>query len=149
MTQTYAYSLNGEHYRGPFATREEAVAQAIEAARRAEDSPRTVFVGRMHPADPKSGGHARAVLSHMAARAREEFGDSASEYLTNLSKPQIENLDEALERVIRGWLNQQDLMPKFFKLDAIGEYPVPATPEVHTEAEPREVQEIGSGDYES
>jgi hypothetical protein len=149
MIGKYTYSFNGEHYRGAFATREEALAEAIEAARRSSSSPQTVYVGRMVPADPKASGHARAVLTHMAARAREEFGDNASSYLAKLPKPQIEQLDEALELVILGWLERTELMPTFFKVDAIGEYVVPtASPEKSSLADLREVQEIGSGGCE-
>ena len=149
MSATYAYSLNGEHYRGTFSSREEAVTQAIDAARRAAEPPQSVYVGRMVPADPKAGGHARWVISNMTARAREEFGDAASSYLARLPREQIENLDEALELVIRQWLHRHDLMPNFFKVEAIGEYSVPTAPEVRTVSEPREVQEIGSGEYET
>jgi hypothetical protein len=148
MVGKYAFSLNGERYRGSFNAREEAVAEALDAARRSPDDPQTVFVGRRIPGDSKASGHARAVLSHMAARAREQFGDAASDYLTNLAKPQIDTLDETLEMVILGWLEHNELMPTFFKMEAIGEYPVPATVSVRSNAETREVHEIGGGGYE-
>ena len=144
MTGRYAYSLNGEHYRGSFESREEAVAEALEAARRSADVPQTVFVGRRVPGDSKASGHARAVLSHMTARAREEFGDAASNYLTNLSRRHIDSLDQALEMVILGWLQHNDLMPTFFKIEAIGEYPVPAPTLVRSSDLNHEVQEIGA-----
>jgi hypothetical protein len=148
MIGKYTYSLNGEHYRGEFASREEAVAEALQAARRSPLAPQTVYVGRLVPGDPKAAGHARAVLAHMAARAREEFGDSASQYLAQVSKPQIESLDQSLELVIRGWLDQNNLMPKFFKVEAIGEYQVPDASAPRANGEARETQEIGSGEYE-
>jgi hypothetical protein len=157
MSGKYAYSLNGEHYQANFASREEAVAEAIAAAQRAADSPQSVFVGRRVPADPKASGHARAVLAHMAARAREEFGDSASNYLTQLSKPQIEELDAALELTVLGWLSRNDLVPGFFKVEAIGEISVPSLPRSAATgsgldrrstdySDTREVQEIGTVD---
>jgi hypothetical protein len=147
MTPKYAYSLSGDQYRGPFDTREAALAAAIDAARHSSTSPQSVFVGRMVPADAKAGGHARSVLSNMAARAREEFGDAADEYLNTLPKAQIEKLDQDLELVIRNWLQAGGLMPTFFKVEAIGEYPVPATKENRDPTDYREVQEIGSGEY--
>ena len=148
MSGKFAYSLNGEHYRGAFASREEAAAQAIEAAQRADETPPTVYVGRRVPADPKAAGHAPAVLANMTARAREQFGDAASSYLTGLSKQQIEELDEALELVILGWLQRNDLTPAFFKVEAIGEYPVPSSSEQRPIGEYQEVQEIGCGESE-
>jgi hypothetical protein len=145
MAGKYAYSISGDQYRGTFSSREEALAEAIVHARRSPDGPQTVYIGRMVPADPKAGGHARAVLSNMAARAKEEFGDAASEYLTGLSPKLLDNLDETLELVIRGWLNRHELMPDFFKVDAIGEYRVPGGPNDRAHSDMREVQEIGSG----
>ena len=147
MIGKYAYSLNGEHYRGSFDTREAARAVGIEAAQRAADGPQTIFVGRMIAGDTKASGHARMILSNMMARAREEFGDAASQYLTNLPKPQIEQLDETLELVIRGWLHRNNLIPTFFKLEAIGEYPVPIPSQRQNAGDAEEVQEIGSGEY--
>jgi hypothetical protein len=38
-------------------------------------------------------------------------------------------------------------MPTFFKVEAIGEYPVPAPKELQDPSDYREVQEIGSGEY--
>jgi hypothetical protein len=149
MTGKYAYSLNGEHYRGVFASREEAVAEAIECARRCSATPQTVYVGRRVPADAKAAGHARALLANMAARAREEFGDAASSYLTGLSKDAIEKLDESLELTILGWLQRNDLTPTFFKVEAIGECSVPNSTSERAAGEYREVHEIGCSDSET
>jgi hypothetical protein len=143
MHPTYAFSLSGERYSGNYPTRDEALTAAIEAARRAENQPQTVFVGRRVAADPKASGHARAVLSNMAARAREQFGDAASSYLNQLSKTQIENLDKSLELVICGWLEHNELIPTFSRVESIGEYRVPdASSQARTE-DYHEVQEIG------
>lgn len=144
MHAKYAFSLNSEHFQGGYATRDEALAAAVEAARRSADSPLTVYVGRCVPADPKASGHARAVISNMSARAREEFGDAGSAYLTKLSKQQIENLDKSLELVIRGWLEHNELIPTFSKVEAIGEYSVPSTSSEGKSDDFREVHEIGT-----
>ncbi len=149
MSDKFAYSLNGEEYRGAFASRDEAVKEALEAARRSSDAPPTIYVGRRVAADPKASGHARAVLSNMAARAREEFGDAASSYLTGLSKPQIENLDESLELVVLGWLQRNGLTPTFFNVEAIGEHSVPRCTAERAGEEDGEVCEIGSVSYEA
>ncbi len=148
MAGKYAYSLNGELYRGCYGSREEALTEAIEAARRCADTPTTVYVAQRVPGDPKAAGHARGVLANITARAREEFDDAASSYLTGLSKQQIENLDEALELVILGWLQRNELTPTFFKVEAIGQYPVPYSASERTDGEYREVHEIGCGESE-
>jgi hypothetical protein len=143
MHPKYAFSLNGDQYSGSFATRDEALTAAIDAARRETASPQSVYVGRRVPADPKASGHARAVLANMAARAREEFGDAGSSYLVGLSKTQVENLDKSLDLVIRGWLEHNELIPTFSKVEAIGEYPVPTGASRGNSPEYREVHEIG------
>jgi hypothetical protein len=124
MIGQFAYSLNGEHYRGAYLTREEALAEAIEAARRCDDSPQMVYVARRVPADPMAWGHARTVLANMSARAREEFGDSASSYLCSLCRQSVESLDKSLELAIRDWLERNGLTPGFFTVEAISQYPV-------------------------
>ena len=146
MAGKYAFSLNGEHYRGTFVSRDEAVREAIIAARRSADTPLSVYVGRRVPGDVKASGHARAVLANMTARAREEFGDAAGTYLTEVTKPQIAKLDEALQIVIQGWLQQNELTPNFSKIEAISEYPVPVTSGDRAVGEYSEVQEIGSAE---
>jgi hypothetical protein len=149
MSDKFAYSLNGEHYRGAFGSREEAVSEALEAARHCSDTPQTVYVGRRVAPDSKASGHARAVLANMTARAREEFGDAASSYLSGLSKQQIENLDESLQLVILGWLQRNELTPAFCKVEAIGEYPVPRWTADRADDTDGEVHEIGSIGYEA
>lgn len=144
MAAQYAFSLNGEHFRGSYLTREQALADAITAARDGADSPQSIYVGRRVLADPKAAGHARMVLANMAARAREEFGDAGSSYLTRLTKKQIDSLDESLEHTILAWLEQNSLIPTFSKIEAIGQYPVPAYSTESNPAKFREVQEIGS-----
>jgi hypothetical protein len=144
MSPQYSFSLNGEHFRGSYSTREEALADAIAAARRCADSPQSVYVGRRVLADAKASGHARMVLTNMAARAREEFGDTGSAYLARLSKQQIESLDESLEQAILSWLEHNSLIPTFFKVEAIGQYPVPLSSSESNASDFREVQEIGT-----
>ena len=125
MIGEFAYSLNGEHYRGAYLTREEALAEAIDAARRCDDSPQMVYVARRVPGDPMASGHARIVLASMSARAREQFGDSASSYLCSLCRQSVESLDKSLELAIRDWLERNGLTPGFFTVEAISQYPVP------------------------
>jgi hypothetical protein len=144
MSAQYAFSLNGEHFRGSYSTREEALADAFAAARKSADFPQTVYVGRRVLADPKASGHARMVLSNMAARAREEFGDAASTYMTGLPRQQVESLDHALEQTISTWLQTNNLAPTFSKVEAIGEYRVPTSSSQPDASGFREVQEIGT-----
>ena len=124
MNEQYAYSVNGEHYRGAYGTREEALAEGVAAARRCDDSPLMVYVARRVSGDAMSAGHARAVIGNMCSRAREEFGDAASSYLAGVSRQQVENLDRAMGRVIDEWLEKYGLGPAFYRYEAISQHPV-------------------------
>ncbi len=116
MNEQFAYSVNGEHYRGAYATREEALAEALAEARRGDDSPPMVYVARRVPGDAMASGHARAVIGNICSRAREEFGDTASSYLTGVSRPQVEKLDKALTAAIESWLARQRIIPHLLHL---------------------------------
>jgi hypothetical protein len=146
MAVQFAYSLNGEDYCGAFASREAALETAFAAARRVAEPPLSVFVGRTVATAPKSDGHARGVLSEMAAAARQEVGDANLRYLANLTSEQVEDLDCKLAGTIRVWLNTNLLAPTFYRVQSISEHAVPSEPENHLYAEtPSEVHEIGVG----
>src|SRR5688500_1909140 len=128
MPARYAYSLNGENYTGTFATREEALAAGIEAARESLDPPQTIFVARRVEADPHATGHARTVLRELAWQAHDEVGASAANYLHKLSDDQVNELDLAIEKVVLEWLRRNELLPTYFKVEGISEHPVPQPP---------------------
>jgi hypothetical protein len=61
----------------------------------------------------------------------------------------MDELDGSLQLVILGWLQRNELTPNFFKVEAIGEYPVPSSGADHSLDDDREVHEIGSITYEA
>jgi hypothetical protein len=131
MPARYAYSLNGENYAGAFASREEALSTALDAAGDPLNlnPPQTVFVGRRVEADPHASGHARTVLREMAWQAHDEVGAPAAKYLNKVGDPEIRELDGAIERVLYDWLRKHDLLPTYFRVEGISEHPVPLAPE--------------------
>lgn len=145
MPARYAYSLNGENYRGTFSTREEALTAAMEATRDPllPIQPQTVYVARRVEADPHAAGHARTVLREMAWQAHDEVGAPASHYLNELGDSQINELDIAIEKVLYEWLRKNDLLPHYFKVEGISEHPVPDLPAASSAAQPREVNQLG------
>jgi hypothetical protein len=126
MNGTFSYSFDGERYVGTYETREEALAAGLAKARQSADGPQTVYVGRRVPANPMASGHARAILSHMTARAREQAGSDGNGYLANLSRNQIEDLDRTVETAILGWLTRSKLLPRHSHVESVSETPVPA-----------------------
>ena len=143
MPARYAYSLNGENYTGAYAARDEALTAGIEATRESLDPPQTIYVARRVEADPHASGHARTVLREMAWQAHDEVGANAANYLHKLSEDQINELDLALEKVILEWLRRHDLLPTYFKVEAISEHPVPQPPARGLKSGDKEVHQVG------
>jgi hypothetical protein len=143
MIGKYVYSLNGSEYTGHFETREAAESAALFAARRSEMLPEVIYVGRAVAPDTMASGHARAVIAHMTARAREQTADGSFEYLAELSKPQIDDLDKALETTVLGWLAKHELLPTFFRVESISEHPVPNPAEKRQATVEKEVYDLG------
>jgi hypothetical protein len=130
MPARYAYSLNGENYTGTFASREEALSAALDAAGDPLNlnPPQTVFVGRRVEADPHASGHARTVLREMAWQAHDEVGAPAAKYLNKVGENEIQELDGAIEQVLYDWLRKHELLPTYFRVEGISEHPVPLAP---------------------
>jgi len=146
MPNRFAYSLNGENYTGDFASRDQALAAALDAARDPLNlaQPQTVFVGRRVDPDTHTVGHARTILRTMAWQAHDEVGAPAANYLNKLSDGPIAELDAAVAHVVSDWLRRHDLLPKYFTVEGISEHPVPPPPSVNGRAvDTREVHQVG------
>ena len=145
MPARYAYSLNGENYRGTYAARDEALRAALEAANDPMNlNPQTVFVARRVEADPHATGHARTILREMAWQAHDEVGAPAASYLTEVAENDIRELDAAVEKVLLEWLRSHDRLPVHFKVEAISEHPVPPPTSVQMQASgAREIHQVG------
>jgi hypothetical protein len=146
MPNRFAYSLNGENYTGDFASRDHALAAALDAARDPLNlaQPQTVFVARRVDPDAHTAGHARTILRAMAWQAHDEVGAPAANYLHQLSDDLIAELDGAVDHVVSDWLRRHDLLAKYFTVEGISEHPVPPPPSVNGRAqESREVHQVG------
>ena len=74
-----------------------------------------------------------------------DFGRSAQKYLRKVTKPQVQELDQALAAAIMGWLSKHNLMPHFCKVAAVREYPVNIpVGRVATANGQREVSDLGT-----
>jgi len=153
MAARYAYSLSGENYTGSFATREEALAAALDDARDPQNQfigAQTVFVARRVEADPHATGHAKTVLREMAWQAHDEVGAPAANYLNQLHDEQIQELDRAIEGVLYQWLRKNDLVPTYFRVEGISEHPIPPAPSMNGKnVDTDEVNQVGESRYPS
>lgn len=151
MNPTFLYSLDRETWTGAFPNRQAAVAEGIRAARHHPDSISTVYVGQKVVPSPRAYGHARQVIDTMRRRVREDNGDMADDFLSDLTEQQVMNLDGVLEQAIVSWLERHELLsPSFYNVEAISEHPVPvATFHVHRSpaAAEREVSELGESQW--
>jgi hypothetical protein len=146
MPTRFAYSLNGENYTGDFASRDQALAAALDAARDPLNlaQPQSVFVGRRVEPDPHTAGHAKTILRAMAWQAHDDVGSPAANYLNQLSDDQVAELDGAVEQILQDWLRRHDLLPKYFKVEGISEHPVPMPKGLNGRApDTREVHQVG------
>jgi hypothetical protein len=138
---SYSYSLDRQVWTGRFSSRKEAADAAIVRAVKQALPPETVYVGQRIDPDLRAYGHARGIMETMRRRVREDNGDVADGFLRGVTDQQIAELDRAMESTIVDWLVRSSLEPTWVRIEAVGEYPLPAasragsngnaTPEVH------------------
>jgi hypothetical protein len=121
VSDEYCYSTDEEHYHGKFATREEALAEAMEYA-----SPgATVWTG---VAKPLRIGQlmpdANHLLEHCGEQAYERAGEAAEGWPA-CSKAQEADLEDTLRRVLDDWANKHGLQPAFYEVEEIQQHVVP------------------------
>ncbi len=143
---SYSYSLDHEHWLGRFDSRTEARQAGVAHAMRETTPPETIYVGQRVEPDLRTYGHARNILDAIRRRVIEENGEEAEGFLKRLSEQQLGELDGALEQAIRGWLKKNDLMPAWVRVEAVGEYPLPAPVAKVTSGRNGEVHDIGVED---
>jgi hypothetical protein len=144
---TYSYSLDRQVWTGRFTTRKEAADAAITRAVKEATPPETVYVGQRIEPDLRAYGHARGIIDTMRRRVREDNGDVADGFLRGVTDGQISALDCALESTIGDWLGQSGLQPNWVRIEAVGEYPLPAVSAARSSARAAdEVSELGVED---
>jgi hypothetical protein len=144
----FTHSFDRETFQGSDDTRQAALKTALGKATQLETPPETVYVGKRVPVDPGSSGLAEMILGAMRRRVRDETGDNSSQYLIRVNEHQLAELDDEIDRIVRGWLAKHELMPTQSKIIAISEHPVPS-PKMNTAAKTTngEVGELGESDY--
>jgi hypothetical protein len=124
MPRRYAYSYNREDYTGSFPNPEEALLEAVRNSEGLSSPPTEIYVGAISQADPQASDHAESIVNAMSRRAFIDYGDSAANYLRNLTPEQSADLELSIEQTLLGWLRKHNLMPTFVKFEGIREYPV-------------------------
>ena len=137
----YAFSLNGENWTGAFATRDEALANAIQKCSGAADPPGTVFVGEMLGDEAFTDHLGRAMVKELGARNLREVTPS-----------QLAELDAVLKMTVLAWLQKHRLTAQGLKIEAISEHLTPVPHRGLSRNGPNgngkmEVQDLGMGEF--
>jgi hypothetical protein len=141
---SYSYSLDRQVWAGRFSSRQEAADAAIAQALKQTTPPETVYVGQRIEPDLRAYGHARGIIETLRRRVREDNGDVADGFLRGVSDKQIADLDHTLEVAIADWLSRSGLQPTWVRIEAVGEYPLPAVTWPRTiDGTQKEVTEMG------
>ena len=121
---TYSFSLDHAVWAGAYASRAEASEAGLAHAREVATPPETVYVGQRITPDDRSYGHASAILHTMRRRVLEDNGDIADAFLRTVNEKQVADLDNALQLMIKQWLDRQGFSPNWVRYEAISEHPV-------------------------
>jgi hypothetical protein len=109
-----------------------------------------IYVGKRVPIDPGSSGLAEMILAALRRRFREATGDNSNQHLMRVNEHQLAELDDEIDRVVRGWLTKHDLNSTQSKIVAISEHPVPQ-PKMAVGTKNKngngEVSDLGASEY--
>jgi hypothetical protein len=146
MLPKFAYSFDRETFTGSYDSRNQALAAALEHARKLGDGLSTVYVAVRVPGDPQASDHAETVIKCMARRAHQHVGDAAGGYLKRINDQQEAELDDALRDAILAWLTKHELGPTFFQIKSVSEHQIPTIKQVQCGSSD-EVHELGVSEY--
>ena len=112
---------DGVWYNAVYDTKEEAIA----AARR--DDLSIFFVGRIELMSLPRLNISEEIIERLVEYAFEECGEAAEDWLYDAALNDLQQLDNAINHVIKEWLEDNALMPDFYKITGIEEihYPEP------------------------
>lgn len=109
MGERWAYSRDGEFYRGDFADWREAALDALHDA--AEGA--SVWVGQCEPpVDPEHYIDADFLIEHIACQ--DDFNGEWAEDWPGATQAQMDELTDSVRAVIAEWLDRHKLRPRFF-----------------------------------
>jgi hypothetical protein len=104
----YSFSRDEEHYQGEY----DSVAEAMAEAEGGE----SLWVGvNVSPPPPEHFFDLDDWIEKVCVQD-EYSGHWAEGYLSNATKPQREELEVAVQKVIGEWLDRHDLRPKFWNV---------------------------------
>lgn len=116
---TYAWSTDDESYHGCFDSREDAAAAAFEEDEEAD----TAWTGRR--VTPVRVADADDLIERVAVRTSDEAGEWADDYLYDVPKPVVAELQAALQALWDAWERRHKLEPAWFNVEDAKEHKRP------------------------
>lgn len=115
----YAWSWKADSQDYSFS--HDSIDECLEEAREENDeNHKRVYIGIVTEVDIRVD--ADDVIENIQNRVYSEHGEVAEEYLDNVSKEQLNELDEALNKVFNDWKDKHKFEPNFFTVEEIKEY---------------------------
>ncbi len=113
---SFSYSTNEENYFGNYATREEALADAL-----AGESGSTIYIGEnIPPIQPEVFWHASDWLEHVSCQD-DYYSDFADDWDYS-TKEQRAELESEVRQVMAKWLDKHKLRPRHYMVTNITEH---------------------------
>ena len=112
----YAYSTDEEFYTGDFSSRAEAAAEAF-----AEDEDLESVMTGICVVPPRRPW-ASDLIETVAAQTTDEAGEWADDYLQNVPKAAVDELQEGLQALWDQWEKKHGLEPTWFNVEKVKEH---------------------------
>lgn len=115
----WCYSLNGEDFEGGCNTKEEAIEEAKDYIESVGESHKTIYLGRIQPV--AISVNTEYLLDEVGDNVYAEVGDIASDYLTDVTDEDLDELDTKVNEVVRDWV-MEHYPPNFSSVDNVVKY---------------------------
>lgn len=124
-----AYSFDGESYGCMYNNTKEALKDALselEGMKKYPPArgtiPNKIFVGQCEVFRPSLSGSGWDAIETVQCQAEDAGGEWAEDYLSDVTKEQIQELENALEAVFQIWIEKHNLHPNFYTVPSFDIY---------------------------
>lgn len=123
----FSYSFDEERYGFLYDSIEETLKDAIEeieALRKcnASDIPEKIFVGECRIYEPTLLNSGDDVIEAIKLQASDAGGEWADDYLDDVTKEQVEELEKNLDDVFQKWIDKYKFQPNFYTVSTYKAY---------------------------
>ncbi len=97
----------------------DTVDEAIEFGKAEYDNLDGFYIGQVFEEPVNTDIEAMSILEVIAEDVYEQFGEVAQDYLMNVKGEHVVELENALNNVIKHWMDYYNYNPSYFKVDNI------------------------------